>query len=61
VAVIGLVVDLAADDAERMPAASETVLLGVALRRVAVAAGTAPLPAVLAVLHGGMTEIKPRS
>lgn len=61
VAVVGLVVDLAAEDAERMPAASETVLLGVAVRRVAVAAGTAPLPPVLAVLHGGMTEIKPRS
>src|SRR5712692_3613795 len=30
-AVVGLVVDLAAKDAERLPAASETVLLGVPL------------------------------
>jgi hypothetical protein len=37
------------------------VLLGVSVRRLAVAAGTAPLPAVLAVLHGGQNEIKPRS
>jgi serine kinase of HPr protein (carbohydrate metabolism regulator) len=61
VAVVGLVVDLAAEDAERMPATSETVLLGVAVRRLVVATGTAPLPPVLAVLHGGMTDIKPRS
>jgi hypothetical protein len=54
------VVDLAAEDAERMPAASETVLLGVPVRRLALAAGTAPLPPVLAVLRG-QNEIKPRS
>lgn len=51
-AVVGLVVDLAAADAARMPPedAGTTVLRGVTLPRLAVAAGTAPLPPVLAVL-----------
>jgi HPr kinase/phosphorylase len=48
-AVVGLVVDLAADDAERLPAASATVISGVELPRLA--AGASPLPAVLAALH----------
>jgi HPr kinase/phosphorylase len=51
VAVVGLVVDLAAGDAERLPTATETVIFGVRLPRLAVAAGTDPLPPVLAVLR----------
>jgi serine kinase of HPr protein (carbohydrate metabolism regulator) len=51
VAVVGLVVDLAAGDAERLPVAAETVVCGVRLRRLAVAAGADPLPPVLAVLR----------
>lgn len=50
VAVVGLVVDLAAEDAERLPAASDTVVSGIRLPRLAVAAGADPLPAVIALL-----------
>jgi serine kinase of HPr protein (carbohydrate metabolism regulator) len=52
-AVVGLVVDLAAADAERLPAAGTTVISGVELPRLAVAAGTSPLPPVLAALRLG--------
>jgi len=60
-AVVGLVVDLAAEDAERLPAASETVLLGVPLRRLAVAAGADALAPVLALalLRSPQGDIKP--
>jgi len=51
VAVVGLVVDLAASDAERLPTAPETVVRGIRLPRLAVAEGTDPLPAVLALLR----------
>jgi HPr kinase/phosphorylase len=51
VAVVGLVVDLAAGDAERLPAEPETEVCGVRLRRLAVTAGRDPLPPVLAVLR----------
>jgi serine kinase of HPr protein (carbohydrate metabolism regulator) len=51
VAMVGLVVDLAADDAERLPATTETVVLGVRVPRLAVAAGSDPFPPVLAVLR----------
>jgi serine kinase of HPr protein (carbohydrate metabolism regulator) len=51
VAVVGLVVDLGASDAERLPTAPETVVLGIRLPRLAVAEGTDPLPAVLALLR----------
>jgi HPr kinase/phosphorylase len=51
VAMVGLVVDLAADDAERLPATTETVVLGVRVPRLAVAAGNDPFPPVLAVLR----------
>jgi HPr kinase/phosphorylase len=51
VARVGLVVDLAAEDAERLPAGSETLVCGVRLPRLAVAAGAAPLAAVLAMLN----------
>ncbi|MGB7036603.1 MAG: HPr kinase/phosphatase C-terminal domain-containing protein [Xanthobacteraceae bacterium] len=49
-AVVGLVVDLAAADAERLPEKSAIVVDGVELRRLAVAPGAAPLPTVLAAL-----------
>jgi serine kinase of HPr protein (carbohydrate metabolism regulator) len=71
VAVVGLVVDLAADDAERLPTETETVVAGIRLRRLAVAAGTDPVPPVLAVLGLSVAngtsststegDIKPRS
>jgi HPr kinase/phosphorylase len=50
--VVGLVVDLAAADAERLPRPTQqrAILAGIALPRLAVAAGTAALPAVLALL-----------
>jgi serine kinase of HPr protein (carbohydrate metabolism regulator) len=49
-AVVGLVVDLAATDAERLPAggALRTALLGVELPRLPVAPGADPLPIVIA-------------
>jgi HPr kinase/phosphorylase len=58
VAVVGLVIDLAADDAERLPAAAsrETVISGISLPRLAVASGIDPLPAVLALL--GTTTVR---
>jgi serine kinase of HPr protein (carbohydrate metabolism regulator) len=51
-AVVGLVVDLAAADAVRLPpmAARETVISGVRVPRLAVAANAATLPVVLALL-----------
>jgi HPr kinase/phosphorylase len=62
VAVVGLVVDLAADDAERLPAAPDTVIADIRLPRLAVAAGSDPLPGVLALLSGAREcEIKPRT
>jgi HPr kinase/phosphorylase len=60
-AVVGLVVDLAAEDAERLPAAGETVLLGVPLRRLAVASGADALAPVLALLRSPEGDIKPPS
>src|SRR5262249_45540056 len=60
-AVVGLVVDLAAEDAERLPAAGETALLGVPLRRLAVAPGADALALVLALLRSPEGDIKPRS
>jgi hypothetical protein len=53
VAVVGLVVDLAAADAERLPSAAsrQVEIDGVVLRRLAVPSGaTDPLPLVLASL-----------
>jgi serine kinase of HPr protein (carbohydrate metabolism regulator) len=60
-AVLGLVVDLAAEDAERMPAPSEAVLLGVPVRRLALPAGAAHLAPVLALLGSPDGDIKPPS
>lgn len=52
-AVVGLVVDLAAPDAERLPEASRrrTEIGGIELARLAVAAGAAALPSVLAHIN----------
>ena len=49
-AVVGLVVDLAAMDAERLPEGGQTILEGIAIPRLAVAPGIAALPLVLAVV-----------
>ena len=53
VAVVGLVVDLGAGDAARLPEkpATTAVIEGVSVPRLAVAAGTAALPLVLAAMH----------
>ena len=61
VAVVGLVVDLAADDAERLPEGAETVICGIALPRLAVAGGAEALSAVLAALRFSAGDIKPPS
>ena len=51
-AVVGLVVDLAAADAERLPApeSRRTEIFGISLPRLAVASGALALPPVLAVI-----------
>jgi HPr kinase/phosphorylase len=58
VAAVGLVVDLAADDAERLPTEAEAVICGVRLPRLAVAAGAEPLMPTLAVLSQAQGDIK---
>jgi serine kinase of HPr protein (carbohydrate metabolism regulator) len=52
-AIVGLVVDLAAADAERLPTPAQAVatLAGIAVPRVAVAAGCDPFPSVIAALR----------
>jgi hypothetical protein len=52
IAVVGLVVDLAAPDGERLPAAASgrVTIDGITLTRLAVAPGADPLPLVLAAL-----------
>jgi len=49
-AVVGLVVDLAAADAERLPERRHVEIEGIGLPRLAVAAGAPALPGVLALL-----------
>jgi len=49
-AVVGLVVDLAATDAERLPEGGQTIIEGIAIPRLAVAPAVAALPLVLAVV-----------
>ena len=61
VAVVGLVVDLAAQDAERLPAATATAIAGVTLPRLAVAAGAEAFAPVVAALRLPEADIKPRS
>jgi serine kinase of HPr protein (carbohydrate metabolism regulator) len=53
IAAIGWVVDLAAEDAARLPEkqATETVIEGIRLPRLAVAAGQEALPLLLGLLH----------
>lgn len=51
VAVVGLVVDLATFDAQRLPDPSDVVIAGITLPRLAVAAGDDPFPAVIALLR----------
>jgi hypothetical protein len=53
VAAVGLVVDLAADDAERLPAAAarSVTLSGIVLPRLSVAPGADPYGAVIAALR----------
>jgi serine kinase of HPr protein (carbohydrate metabolism regulator) len=51
VAVVGLVVELAAADATRLPAPGSAELAGIALPRLPVAAGNDPLPLVIAALR----------
>jgi HPr kinase/phosphorylase len=50
VARVGLVVDLAADDDDRLPPAQLVTIEGVAIPRLAVASGSDPLPRVVAAL-----------
>ncbi len=52
-AVVGFVVDLAAADAERLPRPGrrKTEIAGISLPRLAVASGSAALPAALALLN----------
>jgi serine kinase of HPr protein (carbohydrate metabolism regulator) len=59
VAVVGLVVDLGASDAERLPAVNqrEIVLNRVRLPRLAVAAGADPLPPLLAYLQAARAAV----
>jgi serine kinase of HPr protein (carbohydrate metabolism regulator) len=59
VAVIGLVVDLAAPEAERLPgtAEQEVVVSGINLPRLAIGPGFDPMPAVLARLLTSPAEI----
>ena len=49
-AMVGLVVDLAAADAVRLPEQRTVAIEGIEIARLAVAAGSAALPAVLAVV-----------
>jgi HPr kinase/phosphorylase len=49
-AVVGLVADLAAPDAERLPEPAQITLDTVELPRLAVSAGAAALPGLLALL-----------
>ncbi|HEY5305558.1 MAG TPA: HPr kinase/phosphatase C-terminal domain-containing protein [Pseudolabrys sp.] len=57
-AVVGLVVELADDDAVRHPdpKVQQTVIEGVSLPRVAIGAGMSALPTVLAFLKGSQTS-----
>jgi HPr kinase/phosphorylase len=59
VAVIGLVVDLARPEAERLPgpAEQEVAVAGIILPRLAIGPGSDPLPAVLARLLTASAEV----
>ena len=57
-AIVGLLVDLGAKDAQRLPQPGETVIEGVNLPRLAVAASADPLQLVLVFLAVPATGIK---
>jgi HPr kinase/phosphorylase len=59
VAVVGLVIDLASPDAERLPgeAGREVEVAGISLPRLAIGPGCDPMPAVLARLLTAYAEI----
>jgi serine kinase of HPr protein (carbohydrate metabolism regulator) len=59
-AIVGLVVDLAAEDAERLPTFGEHVISGIRLPRLAIAPGWEPLQPLIAAL-ATTSDIKPRS
>jgi HPr kinase/phosphorylase len=59
--VVGLVIDLAAADAERLPERQTIELEGISLPRLVVAAGAAALPAVLAFATSSDPAVAPRS
>lgn len=50
-AVVGLVVDLSASDAERLPSPGSAVLEGISVPRLAIAVQAAPLQVVMASIH----------
>ncbi len=60
-AVVGLVVDLAAADAERLPERNQTVLEGITIPRLAVAPDTAALPLILSVVTSGGALTVPKA
>jgi serine kinase of HPr protein (carbohydrate metabolism regulator) len=60
-AIVGLVVDLAADDAERLPTSGDAVISGISLPRLAIAPGAEALQPVIAALTTPAGDIKPRS
>jgi HPr kinase/phosphorylase len=60
-AIVGLVVDLAAADAERLPTAGQTVISGIPLPRLAIAAGAEPIQPVVAALTTAAGDITPQS
>jgi serine kinase of HPr protein (carbohydrate metabolism regulator) len=62
VAAVGWVVDLAAEDAARLPekAAQEAIIEGIRLPRLAVAAGQEALPLLLALLHTPAADVPGR-
>lgn len=60
-AVVGLVVDLAAADAERLPERDHTVVEGITIPRLAVAPDAVALPVVLAVVTSGGALTVPKA
>ena len=60
-AVVGLVVDLAAADAERLPTTCDAEICGIRVPRLAIAAGADALPAIIAALTTTTAQNKPAS
>jgi len=60
-AVVGLVVDLADAEAERLPESRRVEIEGITLPRLAVAPGTPALPGVLALLMSSCADVDPDS